>query len=186
MTQVPEKYKNLALARLDIVKNWIEFRKNYKNKMQADCDFIQLYNSGEQYKYLFELTGRISRGGLHRWLQKLNNTDDWTQLIPQYKYTKSSEYRTSLNDDEIKVFMNLLLHPNKLSIGKAINLTKYSLRSQDFIPADITFRRYAKWFRDNNYDKWILARDGEKGLKRQLVRITYKFKKKALEKFQGI
>ena len=46
MTQFPEKYKKLALARLDIVKNWIEFRKSYKNKMQSDCDFIQLYNSG--------------------------------------------------------------------------------------------------------------------------------------------
>lgn len=171
MTQVPEKYKKLALARLDIVKNWIEFRKSYKNKMQADFDFIQLYNSGNQYSYLFEQTGKISRGGLHRWHQKLNNTDDWALLIPQHKYTKSSEYRTSLNDDEIKIFMNLLLHPNKISIGKAINLTKYSLRSQVFIPADITFRRYAKWFRDNNYDKWILARDGEKGVKDKVVRL---------------
>ena len=62
--------------------------------------------------------------------------------------------------------MALLLHPNRLSIGKAIALTKYKLREQgqSFIPADITFRRYAKWFKDNNYDKWILARDGEKAL----------------------
>ena len=62
--------------------------------------------------------------------------------------------------------MGLLLHPNRLSIGKAIALTKYRLeeQGQNFIPADITFRRYAKWFKDNNYDKWILARDGEKAL----------------------
>ena len=62
--------------------------------------------------------------------------------------------------------MGLLLHPNRLSIGKAIALTKYKLKKQgqSFIPADITFRRYAKWFKDNNYDKWILARDGEKAL----------------------
>ena len=62
--------------------------------------------------------------------------------------------------------MSLLLHPNRLSIGKAIALTKYNLheQGQSFIPADITFRRYAKWFKDNNYDKWILARDGEKAL----------------------
>ena len=62
--------------------------------------------------------------------------------------------------------MGLLFHPNRLSIGKAIALTKYRLKEQgqNFIPADITFRRYAKWFKDNNYDKWILARDGEKAL----------------------
>ena len=62
--------------------------------------------------------------------------------------------------------MSLLLHPNRICIGKAIALTKYKLKEQgqSFIPVDITFRRYAKWFKDNNYDKWVLARDGEKAL----------------------
>lgn len=62
--------------------------------------------------------------------------------------------------------MGLLLHPNRLSIGKAIALTKYKLKEQgqSYIPADITFRKYANWFKKNNYDKWILARDGEKAL----------------------
>ncbi len=62
--------------------------------------------------------------------------------------------------------MSLLLHPNRISIGKATALTKYKLREQgqNFIPADITFRRYAMWFKNNNYDKWVLARDGEKAL----------------------
>ena len=77
-----------------------------------------------------------------------------------------NEYRTCLTDEEIKIFMSLLLHPNRICIGKAIALTKYKLKEQgqSFIPADITFRRYAKWFKDNNYDKWVLARDGEKAL----------------------
>ena len=62
--------------------------------------------------------------------------------------------------------MCLLLHPNRISIGKATALTKYKLREQgqSFIPADITFHRYAMWFKNNNYDKWVLARDGEKAL----------------------
>ena len=77
-----------------------------------------------------------------------------------------NEYRTCLTDEEIKIFIGLLLHPNRICIGKAIALTKYKLKEQgqSFIPADITFRRYAKWFKDNNYDKWVLARDGEKAL----------------------
>ena len=77
-----------------------------------------------------------------------------------------NEYRTCLTDEEIKIFMGLLLHPNRICIGKAIALTKYKLKEQgqSFIPADITFRRYAKCFKDNNYNKWVLARDGEKAL----------------------
>lgn len=160
----PEKSKKIALARLDIVHQWLDFRKKSTNKLQADYNFVNLHNTSNSY--LFEILGKISRGTLHRWKNILNGTEDYTKLIPQYKYAKVNEYRTCLTEEEIKIFMGLLLHPNRLCIGKAIALTKYKLKeqSQSFIPADITFRRYAKWFKDNNYDKWILARDGEKAL----------------------
>ncbi len=160
----PEKCKQIALARLDVVHQWLEFRKKSKNKLQADYDFVKLYNTSNSH--LFEIIGKISRGSLHRWYAMLNGIEDYTKLLPQYKYSSVNDYRTVLNDDEIKIFMGLLLHPNRLSIGKAIALTKYKLKEQgqNFIPTDITFRRYAKWFKNNNYDKWILARDGEKAL----------------------
>ena len=160
----PEKCKQIALARLDIINQWLEFRKKSQNKLQADYDFVKLHNTSNSH--LFEILGKISRGSLHRWYAMLNGTEDYTKLLPQYKYSSVNDYRTVLNDEEIKIFMGLLLHPNRLSIGKAIALTKYRLKEQgqSFIPADITFRRYAKWFKDNNYDKWILARDGEKAL----------------------
>ena len=160
----PEKCKQIALARLDLIHKWLEFRKKSTNKLQADYDFVKLHNTSNSH--LFEILGKISRGSLHRWHTILNGTEDYTKLLPQYKYSKADEYRTVLTDVEIKIFMSLLLHPNRISIGKATALTKYKLKEQgqSFIPADITFRRYAKWFKDNNYDKWILARDGEKAL----------------------
>lgn len=161
---IPEKSKQIALARLDLICKWLEFRKKSTNKLQADYDFVKLHNSSNSH--LLEILGKISRGSLHRWIAMLDGTEDYTRLLPQYKYSKVDEYRTVLTDEEIKIFMNLLLHPNRISIGKATALTKYKLKEQgqSFIPADITFRRYAKWFKDNNYDKWILARDGEKAL----------------------
>ena len=161
---IPEKPKKIALARLDIIHQWLDFRKKSTNKLQADYDFVNLHNTSSGY--LLEILGKISRGSLHRWYAMLNGTEDYTKLLPQYKYSKVDEYRTVLTDEEIKIFMGLLLHPNRISIGKAIALTKYKLKEQgqSFIPADITFRRYAKWFKDNNYDKWVLARDGEKAL----------------------
>lgn len=164
ITFTPEKCKQIALARLDLIHKWLEFRKKSRNKLQADYDFVKLHNTSNTH--LYEILGKISRGSLHRWHTMLNATEDYTKLLPQYKYSSVNDYRTVLNDDEIKIFMGLLLHPNRLSIGKAISLTKYRLKEQgqSFIPADITFRRYAKWFKNNNYDKWILARDGEKAL----------------------
>ena len=160
----PEKCKQIALARLDLIRKWQEFRRKAVNKLQADYDFVKLHNSSDSY--LFNVLGKISRGSLHRWKASLDGTEDYTRLIPNYKYVSVNEYRTCLTDKEIKIFMGLLLHPNRICIGKAIALTKYKLKEQgqSFIPADITFRRYAKWFKNNNYDKWVLARDGEKAL----------------------
>ena len=160
----PEKSKKIALARLDLLNQWKEFRRKSDNKLQADYDFVNLHNTSNSY--LFKILGKISRGTLHRWKNILNGTEDYTKLVPQYKYAKVDEYRTCLTEEEIKIFMGLLLHPNRLCIGKAIALTKYKLQQQgqSYIPADITFRKYANWFKKNNYDKWILARDGEKAL----------------------
>lgn len=160
----PEKAKQNALAKLDLIRKWQEFRRKAVNKLQADYDFVKLHNSSNSY--LFSVLGKISRGSLHRWKASLDGTEDYTRLIPNYKYVSVNEYRTCLTDEEIKIFMGLLLHPNRICIGKAVALTKYKLKEQgqSFIPADITFRRYAKWFKDNNYDKWVLARDGEKAL----------------------
>ena len=160
----PEKAKQNALAKLDLIRKWQEFRRKAVNKLQADYDFVKLHNTSNSY--LFSVLGKISRGSLHRWKASLDGTEDYTRLIPNYKYVSVNEYRTCLTDEEIKIFMSLLLHPNRICIGKAIALTKYKLKEQgqSFIPADITFRRYAKWFKDNNYDKWVLARDGEKAL----------------------
>ena len=160
----PEKAKQNALGKLDLIRKWQEFRRKAVNKLQADYDFVKLHNSSDSY--LFSVLGKISRGSLHRWKASLEGTEDYTRLIPNYKYVSVNEYRTCLTDEEIKIFMGLLLHPNRICIGKAIALTKYKLKEQgqSFIPADITFRRYAKWFKDNNYDKWVLARDGEKAL----------------------
>ena len=160
----PEKCKQIALARLDLIHKWLEFRKKSTNKLQSDYDFVKLHNTSNAH--LYKILGKISRGSLHRWYSMLNGTEDYTKLVPQYKYSSINDYRTVLTNEEIKIFMGLLLHPNRICIGKAIALTKYKLKEQgqSFIPADITFRRYAKWFKDNNYDKWILARDGEKAL----------------------
>ena len=124
----PEKSKKIALARFDIVHQWLDFRKKSTNKLQADYDFVNLHNASNSH--LFKIIGKISRGSLHRWYTMLGNTEDYTKLLPQYKYSKIDEYRTSLTDEEIKIFMSLLLHPNRLCIGKAIALAKYKLKEQ--------------------------------------------------------
>ncbi len=119
------------------------------------------------HEEIFKILGSVSIGSLYRWRTQINYNNDWTALVGQYKYSTRKEYRTTLNEEQIKIFIQILLLPSSFSIGKAISLTKHILKERGFeiLPKDITFRRYAEWFRDNNFDKWTLARDGEKALK---------------------
>ena len=171
---ISESQKELALAKYDLVNLWIKYRKEHKTNPYDNEDnqsinekFVQMYNTGLLYEVVFKKIGKISIGTLYRWKRILSENQDWTALVGQYKYSTRKEYKTSLNEEQIKVFLNILLSPNNFSIGKAIGLARHILkeRGYDVLPKDVTFRRYAKWFRDNNFDKWTLARQGEKALK---------------------
>ena len=54
----PEKSKQIALARLDLIHKWLEFRKKSTNKLQAEYDFVKLHNTSRSH--LFEILGKIS------------------------------------------------------------------------------------------------------------------------------
>ena len=56
----PEKSKKIALARLDLLNQWKEFRRKSNNKLQADYDFVNLHNTSNSH--LFDILGKISRG----------------------------------------------------------------------------------------------------------------------------
>lgn len=166
---IPEEQKKLALAKMDLVRFWLKFREDYKPRTRADKDFLILYNSGELYQNIYELVNNVSIGSLYRWKSLLNSAlkSDWTVLVPNYNYTTKNNYRTSLSEDEIKIFLKLLLSQNRFSIGKAITLTKHILEQRGFknLPSDDTFRRYANWYKKANYDQWIFTREGHKALK---------------------
>lgn len=170
---ISENQKKIALAKYDLIYAWLNFRKEYKkDKLKTggnipDKEFLQLYNTGMLFEEIFKALGKVSIGSLYRWQALLNYNKDWTALVGQYKYSTRKEYKTTLNEEQVKIFIQILLSPSAFSIGKAISLTKHILkeRGYDILPKDVTFRRYAEWFRDNNFDKWTLARDGEKALK---------------------
>ena len=160
---VSENARLTALARVDIVTALYNIRKKYSTKKEADSVFLDLYNSGMYLPQIYKFVGSISIGTLHRWVKMFENygTDG---LLQKRKTNQQGEYNTILNEEMKQIFLKYLLHPNKFSIGKAINLTKYILEKRGYenIPCNLTFRRFAENFKKNNYSKWILSREGEK------------------------
>lgn len=161
---VPDTAKTIALARIDLIKQWGSFRIKYQRKCQGDKLFLEMYNSGEFLKRLFNILGKTSKGTLKRWKLTYDEFGTWEALVPQYKYSSINNHKTILTDEMINIFLKFLLHPNKFSIGKAINLTIQFLKNNEVqnIPSIITFRRYAENFKKHNFDRWTLLREGEK------------------------
>lgn len=189
---VPDTAKTIALARLDLIKQWVSFKIKhrtffekkvgkktfhtglYANEKQTDVPlykrdklFLEMYNSGELLKRIYKILGKTSKGTLKRWKLTYDEFGTWESLVPQYKYSGVNDHKTILTDEMINIFLKFLLHPNKFSIGKSISLTIQILKSNNIenIPSIITFRRYAENFKKHNFDKWTLMRDGEKALK---------------------
>ena len=110
---------------------WLDFRKEYKrDKLKTggnipDKELLQLYNTGMFQEEIFKILGKVSIGSLYRWRVLLDYNKDWTAFVGQYKYLTRKEYRTTLNEEQITIFIQILLSPSAFSIGKAISLTKH-------------------------------------------------------------
>lgn len=163
-TFVSESARLTSLARLDIVKALLNYRKRFSTKKEADSIFLDLYNSGMYLPKVFKFIGTISIGTLHRWVKSYERYENAECLVPQYKFNKQGEYNTILTDEMKHILLRFLLHQNKFNYGKAIKLTKEILRKQGYEnpPCDLTFKRYAENFRKNNYAEWVLKREGMK------------------------
>lgn len=161
---VTDKAKLTQNHRMNIVKAALEKRKNYKTIKESDSDFLDLYNTGLFLPKAYNFLGSISIGTLRRWIQAYRKHENADCLIPKYKSTRQGEYNTILDSEMKNILLTLLLHPSQYKIGKAIKLTKGILekRGYEYLPCDLTFKRYAENFRKNNYAEWVLRREGMK------------------------
>ena len=161
---VTDKAKLTRNHRMNIVKAALKKRKNYKTIKESDSDFLDLYNTGLFLPKAYNFLGSISIGTLRRWIQAYRKHENADCLIPKYKSTRQGEYNTILDSEMKNILLTLLLHPSQYKIGKAIKLTKGILekRGYEYLPCDLTFKRYAENFRKNNYAEWVLRREGMK------------------------
>jgi putative transposase len=170
---VSPKGRAIALARLDILRAWQDFRAAGRKRglgnvpaplAVSDADFIAAYNTGTLFPALFDTLGPISKATLYNWRSLLSGTENWTLLVPQYYAPEKSGAR--LTPEEEHIFLGLLLHPNKIKIGKAISHTALALqhRGIQVVHSPMTFRRFAEDYKAKHFDRWTFLREGEKAL----------------------
>ncbi len=125
-----------------------------------------MYNQKIIHKNLFTIIGVVKIGTIYEWHKKLRaNNDDWHCLIGGYNYGEFNS-KTNLRPQEESLFLEILLSPNKINIGKATRLVKHILNERGVknLSCDMSYRRFANNFQKNHYDVWTFAREGQKAL----------------------
>ena len=94
---IPEKAKQNALFKIDLIIQWQNFRSNAANKTEADKEFLHLYNNKLYSENLYDKLGKVSVKSLYRWNKDLNDSNkDWKALINNYNYGCESQLISDL------------------------------------------------------------------------------------------
>lgn len=170
---IPEKAKKLALAKVDLIEKWEKHRKHFPDKKSADNDFIALYNNKMLSPLIYSVVGKVSIKSLYRWNKELiENGGDYRALVPNYKYRHRGEIITPLSPQEQEYFKTLMLNDAKLSVGAAYRLIKHKIAIDGLDIKQVSkrsYERFAQQIKRNEYDTWVMMREGKKALAEKVL-----------------
>lgn len=173
---IPDKAKQTALAKVDLLNYWERYRKG-KSKAEADKDFIEFYNCGALNQSLLSVLGEVTIKSLYRWKKELaENNNDPTALIPKYNYSSDMQVNTQMSDIEKKIFLELMLKNNKIKVGKAYEFVKYRLSELGIttMSSYSTYRRVWQHMNKKHHTEVVFAREGGKAAKETMPSILRK------------
>ena len=166
---IPFSARQKALFKVDILKKWEEHREVFgrKNKLKADKDFEELFNSGLISKKLLQEVGTISIKSIYRWAKEYKNSNNnYIALVDGYNYGSELHLTTYLSDIEKFMLLKYMLHQNKYSLGKAYELIKVELLKLGYrdLSGVGAYRRLWNYLCKNYSDMITFAREGKKAV----------------------
>ncbi|MCR5260617.1 MAG: transposase family protein [Candidatus Gastranaerophilales bacterium] len=164
---IPYEARKKALFKVDVLKKWEEHREVYgkKNKLKADKDFEELFNSGLISKKLLKEVGQISIKSIYRWAKEYKESNNnYVALVNGYNYGSETHLITYLSDIEKFMLLKFMLHQNKYSLGKAYELIKIELQKLGYrdLSGISAYRRLWNYLCKNYSDMITFAREGKK------------------------
>ncbi len=164
-----DKQNRIALAWADLLKAYLADKKRAKKTkgvsvVKASKLFLDGYNTGHLIPDAFAVLGSKSFSMLEAKAKRYRDSGfDLLALAPQWGTNKGIR---KVTDDELHALLSFALHPNRLNISQVTRLTKMTLTKRDIeSPSSVaTMRRTIDDWKKTNFDKWTLARHGEKAL----------------------
>ncbi|MDP3114080.1 MAG: Mu transposase C-terminal domain-containing protein [Candidatus Cloacimonadaceae bacterium] len=144
----------------------------------TDCEFkveewlriTEEYNNGSLVPELYRLRGKRTDRALRLWIERYQESEqDMFALIHR---GRNKERKRKVTEEESALLLNVLLHPNQVTIGSAINALKTKTRmgmleSPSSVP---TLRRWCREWERDNPAIWNQTRKGSKYVAEHIIK----------------
>ncbi|MBO6572101.1 MAG: hypothetical protein JJ958_06600 [Balneola sp.] len=171
---LPDWAEEKATARIAVVRllkqEKAQFKKEGKTIGMVYDEVAEIYNTGHILEKAFSILGDISGYTVKNW-EKLYDDCRATggnileAMAPNYGHRKGDS-KMNQNEWYKDLILKQLLTPNRLNVTRAAKIVNAELRlHKKEIPCSIkTVQRFVKKWKKNNYDTWVLMREGQKAL----------------------
>lgn len=164
--ELSEKQSEIALARVDLLKAYLEFSDKIKNEkgslLSAKHRFIILYNN-KAFPVLFEKLGRTTFKTVERWKADYEKSGkDYRVLAPKYKTNRPS----SVPPEQSEILIKLYLNPNKPLVSEVVRiaLDMFRMKNHPRILSEHTYRRFIERWVAEHYAHSVFYREGQHAL----------------------
>ena len=155
---------NLVIRRLSLCGSKVEEWKLIVNE----------YNSEQLVPQLYKIRGERKERALRLWIdQYVKSNQDMFALLHK---GKNITHQRKVTETESKVLLSILLHPNQITIGSAINMLKAQARLgyYESPTSKPTLRRWCNEWRDNHLAAWEQTRKGSKYVAEHIVKSIHR------------
>lgn len=164
--ELSEKQSEIALARVDLLKSYLEFSEKVKEEkgslLAAKHRFVILYNN-KAFPNLFEKLGRITFKTTERWKNEYEKSGkDYRVLAPKYKTDRPS----SVPPEQSEILIKLYLNPNKPLVSEVVRMAMdmFTMKNHKMILSEHTYRRFIERWASEHYAHSVFYREGQHAL----------------------
>ena len=135
---------------------------------------VHEYNSGQLVPELYQIRGERKERALRVWIDHYAKSDrDMFALLHK---NKNLTHSRRVSETETKVLLSILMHPNQITIGSAINMLKAQARLgyYESPTSKPTLRRWCNEWRDDHLAAWEQTRKGSKYVAEHIVKSIHR------------
>ncbi|HOJ19582.1 MAG TPA: transposase [Ignavibacteriaceae bacterium] len=165
-SELSQKQTDIALARVDLLKAYLDFAEKMKEEkgslLDAKHRFIILYNN-KAFPNLFEILDRTTFKTVERWKADYEKSGrDYRVLAPKYKTDRPS----SVPPEQSEILIKLYLNPNKPLVSEVVRMAMdmFLMKNHKTILSDHTYRRFIERWVAEHYAHSVFYREGQHAL----------------------